>query len=130
MNSLLDQLDLLAAREDFEQVERAALEALKDAGTLDAEDLWRYVSWARFESGNMSGALDAARQARDPLYTAKACFHQWMFEEAREALSLVAGGREDVAEANWYAGLVAEFSGEDPMDHYREDGARALLSRR
>lgn len=120
MSRLFDRLDRLAARGAFDQIERLALEALKQAEGTDAKDLWRYVSWARFEDNNMRGALDAARRADDPLYRAKAHFHLWQFDEAREALAGFAGGGDDLAEANWYAGLIEEFTGGDPTEDFRE----------
>jgi len=117
VHDLFDRLDELAANDDFDGVERAALEALA-AGATDL-DLWRYVAWARFEQGRLPQALEAARAGSDPLYQAKAHFHLWEIDEARSALRQCPAGGEDGAEAEWYRGLCAEFSEEDPAVHYR-----------
>lgn len=117
MDELFERLDELAANDDLDGVERAALEALA-AGATDP-DLWRYVAWARFEQGRLHEALEAARAGSDPLYRAKAHFHLWEFDEAARALRECPAGGEDGAEAEWYRGLCAEFSGRDPAPHFR-----------
>ncbi|MGH7162112.1 MAG: metallopeptidase family protein [Planctomycetota bacterium] len=126
MPDVFDELDDLADADDLEGVERAALRALERAGPEDAADLWRYVAWARIETGRMPAGLEAAREAGDALYEAKALFHLWDFEGAQAALERVdAGGDEEEAEAEWYRGLVAEFTGGNPARHFRE-AARLL----
>ncbi|MHC4549965.1 MAG: metallopeptidase family protein [Planctomycetota bacterium] len=125
MGELLDRLDALAERDDLDGVERAALEAL---GGPDDPDLWRYVAWARFEQGRLRDALAAAREGDDPLYEAKAHFHLWEFEEAKRALAVCpedGESGEDGAEAEWYRGLLAEFSGADGSGHFRRAAALA-----
>ena len=120
MRALFLRLDALARREDYDSVERFAREALASASGADAEDLWRYVSWACFESGRLREALAAARSARDPLYIAKAHFHMWQIDDALHALDAFSGIGEDAAEAAWYRGLVEEFFGGDAAPFYRQ----------
>lgn len=125
MRQLFLRLDALARGEDYESVERFAREALASASGADAEDLWRYVSWACFESGRLREALAAARSAHDPLYIAKAHFHLWHFDDASAALDAFSGGGEDAAEAAFYRGLVEEFSGGDGAPFFRQAVALA-----
>jgi predicted Zn-dependent protease with MMP-like domain len=123
VDELFERLDELAARDDLEGVERAALESLKRGAT--DPDLWRYVAWARFEQGRYSQALEAAREGDDPLYEAKALFHLWELDEARRVLEECPEGGEDGAEAEWYRGLCAEFAGGDGTPHYRRAAMQA-----
>jgi predicted Zn-dependent protease with MMP-like domain len=103
---------------DVEAVERVALAAVKEHG--GDPDLWRYVSWARFEQGRLREALAAAERADDALYRAKAQFHLWAMEDAAHTLAgYEADDPEDAAEAEWYRGLLAEFGGGDGTEHYR-----------
>ena len=123
MDELFERLDELAANDDLDGVEKAALEAL-DHGATDL-DLWRYVAWARFEQGRYSQALEAAHEGDDPLYEAKALFHLWELDEARRVLAECPAGGEDGAEAEWYRGLCAEFAGADGTPHYRRAAREA-----
>jgi predicted Zn-dependent protease with MMP-like domain len=116
-DEILDRLDEMADEGDLEGLEATALKAMRGAG--DPRDLWRYVAWARFEMDRLEDALTAARSAEDALLEAKALFHLWRFEEAKEALGRFRGEAEDEAEAEWYRGLVAEFQGTDARRHYR-----------
>jgi predicted Zn-dependent protease with MMP-like domain len=119
MSRLFDRLDDLVRADDCGAVEAEALSALESGPDAeDVADLWRYVSWARFETGRMQAALDAARTAGDELYEAKALFHLWRFDEARAALDGFAGAGEDAAEVAYYRALVEEFTGGDPEPHY------------
>ncbi len=117
VDELFARLDDLAANDDLDAVERAALEALRAGAT--EPDLWRYVAWVRFEQGRLKEALDAAREGDDPLYLAKAHFHLWQIDEAQRELEDCPEEGEDGAEAEWYRGLCAEFSGGDGAPHYR-----------
>jgi predicted Zn-dependent protease with MMP-like domain len=117
VDELFERLDELAANDDLDGVEKAALEALAEGAT--DPDLWRYVAWVRFEQGRLPQALEAAREGDDPLYQAKAHFHLWELDEARRALEECPTGGEDGADAEWYRGLCAEFSGQDPAPHFR-----------
>ncbi|MHC4818103.1 MAG: metallopeptidase family protein [Planctomycetota bacterium] len=123
MHDLFDRLDELAANDDLDAVEKVALEALEQ-GATDL-DLWRYVAWVRFEQGRLPQALEAAIEADDPLYEAKAHFHLWDLDAAREALAECPSGGEDDAETEWYRGLCAEFSGEDGGPHFRRAAREA-----
>lgn len=123
MDELFERLDELAASDDLDGVEQGALAALK-AGATDP-DLWRYVAWARFGQGRLEQALDAARKGDDPLYLAKAHFHLWRIDEARRELEDCLDGGEDGAEAEWYRGLCAEFSGGDGTPHFRRAAEEA-----
>lgn len=118
MSDLLDRLDELVEEDDLEGVERLALRSLKNADPDVACELWRYVAWARLEMGRPSEALDAALSGEDALYEAKAHFQLWDFDACREALARVED-EGDEAEAEWYRGLVAEFTGGDPASHRR-----------
>jgi hypothetical protein len=117
VDELFERLDELAANDDLDGVEKAALEALAEGAT--DPDLWRYIAWVRFEQGRLPQALEAAREGDDPLYQAKAHFHLWELDEARRALEECPTGGEDGADAEWYRGLCAEFSGQDPAPHFR-----------
>ena len=117
MPDLFERLDELVANDDLDGVEKAALEALAEGAT--DPDLWRYVAWVRFEQGRLAQALEAAHEADDPLYQAKAHFHAWGLDAASRALAECPPGGEDGAEAEWYRGLCAEFSGEDPAPHFQ-----------
>jgi predicted Zn-dependent protease with MMP-like domain len=125
MRDLFRRLDILARQDNLEEVERVAREALESAAGADAEDLWRYVSWACFESGRYRESLAAARRAHDALYQAKAHFHLWQLDDALAALEGFSGSGEDAAEATWYRGLLEEFFGGDPMPYYRRAAALA-----
>ncbi|MHC4958414.1 MAG: metallopeptidase family protein [Planctomycetota bacterium] len=119
MNRLFDRLDDLALADEFDAVEAEALRALEsDPDAEDIADLWRYVSWARFETGRMQSALDAALTAGDALYEAKAFFHLWRFDEARSSLDDFVGGGADAAEVAFYRAMIEEFTGGDPQPHY------------
>lgn len=103
---------------DVDAVEHVALAAIKQEG--GHPDLWRYVSWARFEQGRMRDSLAAAERADDPLYRAKALFHLWDLEDAARTLASYApADPEDAAEAEWYRGLLVEFAGGDATAHFR-----------
>ncbi|MGQ0614770.1 MAG: metallopeptidase family protein [Planctomycetaceae bacterium] len=120
MTDLFDELDALAEEGELEAMEARALQALRRAGADHAQDLWRYVAWARLELGRPAQALDAARRAGDALTEARALFHGWDFEGARGALARCRGEGDDAAEAEWYRGLVAEFTGREDAAHFRE----------
>jgi len=118
---VFDRLDALADALRFDDLERAAVAELPEADAADVEDLWRYVAWARFETGRLREALRAARRARDPLYEAKAMFHMWDLRGAGKALAACddAGyDAEDTAEVEWYRGVLAEFRGTDERAHF------------
>jgi len=117
MSDLLARLDDLAAAGDLDAVEREATAALQREG--DDPDLWRYVAWARFETGRFRGALQAAQRGQDPLYAAMAHFHLWQFQEAARELADVAGDGDDEADAEWYRGLLAEFAGRAGDAHFQ-----------
>jgi predicted Zn-dependent protease with MMP-like domain len=117
MDEILDRLDALADEGDLEGVEAEALTAIR--GAKDPRDLWRYVAWARFELNRTEDALEAARSAEDPLLEGKSLFHLWRFDEAAKALLRFQGEGEEEAEAEWYRGVLAEFSGGDAMRHFR-----------
>lgn len=123
MDDVFARLDALAREEDFEGVESQAVDALeqRDTDPSVAEDLWRYIAWARFEQSDFDGTIEAARFADDPLYEAKALFHKWDFGRAREALADCAHGLEgaDAADAAWYGGLLEDFEGGDPDAYYQ-----------
>jgi predicted Zn-dependent protease with MMP-like domain len=119
VSDVFERLDALAAEGDLDAVERLAEASVDAAAPEDVCDLWRYVAWARFEKGRFPDALEAARQACDPLYEAKVLFHRWDFEGAQEALDRFEGAGEDAAEAAWYQGCLCEFRGEDPAEHFR-----------
>ncbi len=123
MSDLFDELDALAEEGDLAAMEARALKALRRAGPAEATDLWRYVAWARLELGRPTQALVAARRAGDALYEARALFHEWDFEGARGALARATGEGDDAAEAAWYRGLLAEFTGQEGDAHFR-DAAR------
>ncbi|MHC4972138.1 MAG: metallopeptidase family protein [Planctomycetota bacterium] len=123
MDELFERLDELAANDDLDRVEKAALEALKEGAT--DPDLWRYVAWARFEQGRYPQALEAAREGDDPLYRAKAHFQLWELDEAETALAQCPAGGEDGAEAEYYRGLCAEFAGGDGDPHFRRAAQEA-----
>jgi predicted Zn-dependent protease with MMP-like domain len=124
MPDLFDVLDELWLEGDLHAVERAALEGLD--GLQDEDDravVWSYVASARFEQGLYRQAVEASKLAGDALYEAMACFHLWQFDQAARALERFEGGGEDLADAEWYRGLLKEFAGDDPSEHYR----RAVL---
>lgn len=115
-DEIFDRLDEFVFEDRVEEVEREALRAARGKAEDVARDLWAYVAWARFELGDLRGAVTAARKAHDPLLLAKARFHLWEFEEANAALERFAqsgGDRDENAEAAFYRGLLAEFSGRD-----------------
>jgi predicted Zn-dependent protease with MMP-like domain len=114
---IFDRLDALADEGDLEAVEAEALRAIR--GAKDTRDLWRYVAWARFELNRTEEALKAAQTAGDPLLEGKALFHLWRFDDAAKALARFRGEGEEEAEAEWYRGVLAEFTGGDAMRHYR-----------
>ena len=117
-DELFARLDALVGAMDIEAVEHVALAAVDEHG--GDPDLWRYVSWARFEQGRLREALDAAERAGDALYRAKAQFHLWAMEDAARTLAgYGSDDPEDEAEAEWYRGLLAEFAGGDGTAHYR-----------
>ena len=116
-DELFDQLDELAAEGECEEVERRALDALREEP--GEQDLWIYVAWARFEQGRLRRALEAAREADDALWIAKSLFHLWQFEEAQRALDDLVADGEDAAEVEWYRGLLAEFAGDDAAPFFR-----------
>jgi predicted Zn-dependent protease with MMP-like domain len=65
-------------------------------------------------------ALEAAREAKDALLEAEACFVLWRFDEADRALvRFVPADDADEAQAEWTRGLLAEFRGRDPAWHFR-----------
>lgn len=121
MAEIFDELDALADALDFRGVERTALAALPGREADELADLWRYIAWGRFEQGLYRSAIEAAQQARDPLFEAKARFHLWQLEEAREILARFRSVDipEDAAEAEWYRGVLAEFAGESGDAHFR-----------
>jgi predicted Zn-dependent protease with MMP-like domain len=119
MSDVFDELEELADAGDLEELERRAHKAAARAAGEDRVDLLRYLAWARLELGRNAEALAAAREAGDALLEGKALFHLWDFEGARKALARFSGEGEEEAEAEWYRGLVEEFTGGDASRHYR-----------
>lgn len=119
MSDLFDELEALADAGELEELERRARNAAAKAEGEDRVDLLRYVAWARLELGRNAEALAAAREAGDALLEGKALFHLWDFEGAWGALARFRGEGEEEAEAEWYRGLVQEFTGGDAARHFR-----------
>ncbi|MDH3592098.1 MAG: metallopeptidase family protein [Planctomycetota bacterium] len=117
--NVFDEIAELDSVGDPEGVERTALAAL-EAGVEpeDKADLWWHVARARLDLARWRHAADAAKEAGSALLEAIAYFHDWAFEEAREAAARPEAAEEDEAEAAWYRGLAAEFTDGDPAAHF------------
>lgn len=119
MSDLFDEIEALIDEDRLDEMERKALRAIPGADEEERQDLYRYIAWARLETGRAVEALEAARAGEDPLYEAKALFHLWRMDEAARLLDSFRAEGDDGAEAAWYRGLAEEFRGGDPKSFYR-----------
>jgi predicted Zn-dependent protease with MMP-like domain len=119
MSDLFDEIEALIDEDRLDEMERKALRAIPGADEEERQDLYRYIAWARIETGRAREALEAARAGEDALYEAKALFHLWRMDEAARLLDSFRAEGDDAAEAAFYRGLVEEFRGGDPGPHFR-----------